>query len=134
MRSTNIAVMATTMLMFAALHCDARASIKSETVANISPSQIKAAMDLQSADESVEQNPEAGPSHWKLSDGSMMLIAGIAMVVLQLRRQQKVSSETRITGAQYFSRFNNSVFGETPQKSQAQPRIDSGLMIHPERG
>ena len=70
---------------------------------------------------------------FEISDTLLAMIAGGVLVILQLRRHQKVQSDTRIINPNTLLRFNASLRHHA-EKAEIASAAESELIAHAERG
>lgn len=76
---------------------------------------------------------ERDPDSFRASDMFLAMVAGIVLVVLQLRRHQKTQSENRINSLHDLQRFNTRIVNHVTQSKLSQAG-EAELMAHAERG
>ena len=132
MRSLN---MLNSAIVSFVLACSALlAMVECASAESTAPTAVKASTTVTAIQERLAPALEAQhqPDSFRMSDMLLAMIAGVVLVVLQLRRHQKAQTEARIINLNTLQRFNARAYRATETKlSQA---AGAELIVHAERG
>jgi hypothetical protein len=125
LNSALVSVVLAFSAMIAMVEC---ASAENAAQEAVKTSTTVAAIDERLAPLEAQHQPDS----FRVSDMLLAMIAGAALVVLQLRRHQKAQSETRIINLNTLQRFNARTqrIAEAKLSQVAEPE----LIAHAERG
>jgi len=129
--------MVSVVLAFSAQCACAEGAVQ-QTAMQSSPTTLAAIQDRLSSAESPASPYTHEAEGFRPSDVLLAMIAGLVLVGLQLRRQQKVQSETRITNLHdrlnNIERFSVRVARRVTAESAMSQAAEAELIAHAERG